>query len=61
MMYTMLVTLKVAADSEHEAYRFVRHALDSAKKAELLYLDSEVTVTEPEEEVLTNRAQGDRQ
>jgi hypothetical protein len=42
MLYTVQVTLKVSAESEHEAYSFVKHALDNARKAELVYVDSEV-------------------
>jgi hypothetical protein len=49
-LYTVLVTVKVSAESKHEAYGFIRHALDHAKKAEILHIDSEVIETAPDEE-----------
>lgn len=42
MIYTVLVTVKIAADTRNEAYRFIRHALDNARKAEIVHVDSEV-------------------
>lgn len=49
MIYTVQVTVKVSAESTHEAYGFIRHALDHAKKAEIVHIDSEVIETEPDE------------
>jgi hypothetical protein len=49
MIYTVLVTVKLAADSKQEAYGFIRHALDGAKKALIVHLDSEVIETRSEE------------
>ena len=45
MIYTLTATVDIVADSEHEAYTFLRHALSHAKKAEIVYLDSEVVAT----------------
>ncbi len=42
-IYTVQVTVDVAAESDREALGFIRHALVHAKLAELVYLDSEVT------------------
>lgn len=50
MLYTVQVIVKVSAESQHEAYGFVKHALDNAKKAELVYVDSEVIEQEVEDE-----------
>ena len=48
--YTVEVTLKVWAESEHEAYGFIKHGLDCARKQELVYVDAEVIETEPDEQ-----------
>jgi mannose-1-phosphate guanylyltransferase len=58
--YTVLVTVKVSADSEHEAYGFIQHALDHAKKAEIVHIDSEVIETKPDE-ALADRQQQNRE
>lgn len=39
MLYTVLVTVEVSADSVDEAYRFIRHG---AKHAAVVLLDQEV-------------------
>jgi len=49
MLYTVLVTVKVAADSEHEAYGYIQHALDNARKQEVVYEDAEVINTEDDQ------------
>ncbi len=43
MIYTILATVEIAADSAHEAYEFLKHGLNCSKKAEIIYLDAEVT------------------
>ena len=48
-VYTVQVTVKVAADTEREAYHFIYEALRHAKKAEIVYVDAEVIETTPEE------------
>lgn len=46
----MKITAQVWADSERYAYRVIRHALDGAKLAEIVHIDSEVTGTEPDDD-----------
>jgi len=46
--YTVSVVVKVYAESEHEAYHFVKHGLSCAKKQELEYIDAEVIEAEPD-------------
>ena len=48
--YTVNVIVKVYAESEHEAYHFVKHGLSCAKKQELEYVDAEVMETEPDDD-----------
>jgi len=48
-VYTVLVTVALTADSAHEAYGYIRHALDHARKAEILHVDSEVLTERPED------------
>lgn len=55
MMYTILATVEIAADSEHEAYTFLKHALSQAKKAEIVYLDAEVTEKRVDEDDESSR------
>ena len=50
MLYEVQVIVRVSADSESEAYRFIRHALDHAKKAEITVADQEVITTYEEDE-----------
>ena len=47
-LYTVLVTVKISADDPREAYTFIRHAIDNAKKADIEHMDSEVVETEPD-------------
>lgn len=42
MKYTIQSTVVIHADSENEAYQILRHALNNAKKAEIIHIDSEV-------------------
>ena len=39
-LYEIISTVRVYADSPNEAYGYVRHALEHAKKAEIEHLDS---------------------
>jgi len=48
--YTVMVTVKVSADNDREAFAFIRHAVDNAKKADIEHLDSEVIETEADED-----------
>ena len=48
MTYTVLVTVQVSAESQSEAYYFIRHALAAAKKQEVTHLDAEVIETAPD-------------
>jgi hypothetical protein len=50
MVYTVQVIIEVSAESQQEAYNYIKHAIDHARKAELQYIDSEVIATRPEEE-----------
>lgn len=59
MTYTVRITVEVSATSEHQAYGFIRHALDQAKKAEIVYLDAEVTQSRPDEAEENPRERGD--
>jgi hypothetical protein len=43
VIYTIQASVDVTADSEHEAYETLKHAIAKAKKAEIVYLDAEVT------------------
>ena len=47
-VYTVAITARAVADSEHDAYEFIHHAFDHAKP-EITYIDVEVveTVIEP--------------
>jgi hypothetical protein len=49
-IYTVLVTVEVSADDQHEAYGFITHALAHAKKADIVSLDAEVTDERPDED-----------
>jgi len=48
--YTVLVTVKLHGENQHEAYEYIRHAIDNAKKADIEHMDSEVVETEPDDE-----------
>ena len=48
-IYDVSVYVRVSAESEKEAYSFIKHACNSARKQEVEYLDAEVTATEPDE------------
>lgn len=48
--YTVQVTVKLHAEDAHEAYGYIRHAVDNAKKADIEHLDSEVLETERDED-----------
>lgn len=48
-VYTITAVLEVSADSEGEALSFVRHAISSARKAEINTIDMGVT-GEPDED-----------
>lgn len=50
MTYTVQVTVTLSAESEHEAYGFIQHALDHAKQAEIVYLDANVIGARPDDE-----------
>jgi len=41
-MYEVLVTVQVSGETQQEAYGSIRHALEHAKKAEIVHVDSEV-------------------
>ena len=45
MTYTIRVTVEVAADDQAEAADAIRHALDGAKKAEIVLLSLEDIAT----------------
>jgi hypothetical protein len=48
MIYTIQLTVKVTVDSENYAYKVVRHALNNARLAEIVFDDMEVIKTESE-------------
>ncbi len=48
MIYQVTVYVEIAADSERDAYEHIVHALNHAKKAEIIYLDAEVTASRDE-------------
>lgn len=50
MVYTVQFIIEVSAESQREAYDYIRHAIDHARKAELRYIDSEVIATRPDDE-----------
>jgi hypothetical protein len=56
-MYTVQLTVKVAAASEHAAYRFLLHAIAHAKLAELVYVDAEVIREDRDDELGTDDAE----
>ena len=41
-MYEVLVTVQVYGETQSKAYGYIRHALEHAKKAEIVHVDSEV-------------------
>jgi hypothetical protein len=49
-IYTIEVVVKVDAVSSKEADTFIKAALDGAKLAEILFIDSAVVDEEPDEE-----------
>jgi hypothetical protein len=59
MVYEVLVTVQVCAGSKHEAYGIIKHALflgnlaslSKSRKAEIGFLDAEVTKEESEEDL----------
>lgn len=42
MIYTIITTVELAADSRREAYAYLKHALDNARKAEIVEISSEI-------------------
>jgi hypothetical protein len=48
--YTVSVTVQLHAETAQEAYSHIRYALDGAKKAEIVHVDSEITGTYDEED-----------
>jgi len=48
-LYEILTTVRVYAETPSDAYSYVRHALEHAKKAEIEHVDSEIVETFPEE------------
>lgn len=50
MEYTVQVTVRVFSDTVHDAHRIIKHALERAKLAEIVYLDSEVLESKEETE-----------
>lgn len=50
MEYTVQITVRVCADTVNDAHRIIKHALEHAKLAEIIYLDSEVLESKTEED-----------
>ena len=49
MIYVIQVTVEVTTDTANEAYRYIKHALAHTRKAEIVYVDSEVIEERSEE------------
>ncbi len=48
--YTVQVTVKLHTETQHEAYDYIKHAINNAKKADIEHIDSEVIESEPDED-----------
>ncbi len=46
--YDVTVYVAVQAENEMLAYAYIKHALDTARKQEVNYLDAEVTASIPD-------------
>lgn len=46
--YDVTVYVAVQAENEMQAYAYIKHALDTARKQEVNYLDAEVTNETPD-------------
>ena len=49
-LYDVTVYVRVWADDESQAYRYIQSACDSARMQEVVYIDAEVTATEKDDE-----------
>lgn len=50
MEYTVQVTVRVYSDTVNDAHRIIKHALERARLAEIIYVDSEVIESKVEED-----------
>lgn len=50
-LYTVLVTVQIATETQQDAYSDIRLALSKSKRAEIIHVDSEVIGEEPDEEI----------